>query len=277
MLKSLSFPVPFIRGGRLHVGFERLGAEHPRGLFMGSKLQAELFHRGRSQGRADLGSGLVTNVGTLAIANCFGWANPSGVANDMIALSNYHATGTGTTAAAATDYKLQTVSTQGGQTPVAGTQSLVQPAALGTNSQQYQTVATISYTGAEAVTEWGLFNAGALSASTGSPFTATSATGGTCTGTALTASSTTVRGEQLYVLEAQTTASFGLILSNTTSVFNIGKWYAQSTNAAGTTPGATEAYLIRPGMLDHKVFSAINVASGDSIQFTYTLTIQSGG
>ena len=30
-------------------------------------------------------------------------------------------------------------------------------------------------------------------------------------------------------------------------------------------------------MLDHRIFSAINVVSGDSIQFTYTLSIASGG
>ena len=30
-------------------------------------------------------------------------------------------------------------------------------------------------------------------------------------------------------------------------------------------------------MWDHKVFAAINVASGDAIQFTYTLTIAAGG
>jgi hypothetical protein len=35
--------------------------------------------------------------------------------------------------------------------------------------------------------------------------------------------------------------------------------------------------VFRPVMWDHKVFSAINVVNGDSIQFTYTLTISSGG
>ena len=49
----------------------------------------------------NLGSGLVTNVGVLAMANEYAWANPSGAVNTILALSNYHATGTGTTAAAA--------------------------------------------------------------------------------------------------------------------------------------------------------------------------------
>ena len=42
-------------------------------------------------------------------------------------------------------------------------------------------------------------------------------------------------------------------------------------------PGSTEAYALRPLMWDHKVFSAINVVNTDSIQFTYSLTISSGG
>jgi hypothetical protein len=50
-----------------------------------------------------------------------------------------------------------------------------------------------------------------------------------------------------------------------------------TTSVIGSTPGGTEAYTLRPVMWDHKVFSAINVGSGDSIQFTYTLTISSGG
>ena len=273
-MRSLTIPVGFRR--RLHFVLEKDGALHARNVFH-TNLKATLIRDGKVQGTKDLGSGAITHIGTLAIANSFNVANPSGAASTMLALANFHATGTGATAAAATDFKLQTVSTQGGQTPVAGTQTLVQPSALGTNSQQYRTVATINYTGTEAVTEWALFNGGTLTATTGSPFTATTASTGTVTGTPLTASSSTVRGQQLNVVEAGTTTSYGLVLSNTTSVFTFGNWYNSATGAAGTTPGATEAYTIRPCMLDRKVFSAINVVNGDSIQFTYTLTIQSGG
>jgi hypothetical protein len=221
----------------------------------------------------DLGSGLVTNVGVLALANDFGWANPSGTTNTTLANAKYHATGTGATAAAATDIKLQTVSTAGGQTPVAGTQVLSSAA----NSHKYQSVATISYTGGEAVTEWGLFTGGTLSATTGSPFTATTATTATATATPFTASSATVAGQQLTVFEAGTTTVYGLVLSNTTSVITIPAWYTVAGGTAGSTPGSTETYTIRPVMWDHKVFSAINVVNGDSIQYTYTLTINSGG
>lgn len=223
----------------------------------------------------DLGSGLVTNVGVLAMANDFAWAAPSGAAINTLKLANWHATGTGTTAAAATDIKLQTPSTAGGQTPVAGTQSLVSAA----NSQKLQTVATISYTGTEAVTEWGLLTSGTLTATTGSPFTAGSATTGTVTATPLTASSSTVQGSQQTIFEntGNATPSWGLVLSNTTSVVTVPAWYKVSDGTAGANPANTNAYTIRPVMWDHKVFAAINVVSGDSIQFTYSLAVNSGG
>lgn len=228
--------------------------------------------RGRST-VIDLGSGVVTNVGVLAMANEYNWANPSAAVNTILALSNNHATGVGATAAAATDIKLQTPSSNGGQTPVAGTQSLISAA----NVQKYQSVATITYTGSESVTEWGLFSATPLTATTGSPFTATSATSATVTGTPYTASSSSVAGQQLKVYEAGTTASWGLVLNNTTSVINIPAWYKTADGTAGTTPGSTETFTVRPVMWDHKVFGAISVVNGDSIQFTYTVTINSGG
>lgn len=229
----------------------------------------------------DLGSGLITNVGVLAMANDWGWS-VTNAPHSVIRNAKYHATGKGSTAAAATDIKLETVSTAGGQTPVVGTQVLSSAA----NSQKYQTVATVAYTGTEAVTEWGLFAYGGalpttsnLSDTTGSPFTAGSATTGTTTGTSLTASSTTALGQQFSIFErtSGTNLSWGLVLSNTTSVVTVPAWYLVSNGNAGQAPANTETYVIRPIMLDHKVFSAINVVNGDSVQYTYTLTINSGG
>jgi hypothetical protein len=205
------------------------------------------------------------------MANDYAWSAQLNLAT--LALANQHATGTGVTAAAATDFKLQTVSANGGQNPVAGTQTLVPSG----TAPKYQTVATINYTGTEAVTEWGLHSLSTLSATTGTPFTATTATSGTVTGTPLTASSATVRGQQATIVVPGTTAVWGLVLSNTTSVLTIPAWYNQSNGAAGSTPGSTEAFTLRPVMWDHKVFTAINVNNGDSIQFTYQLTINSGG
>lgn len=222
----------------------------------------------------DLGSGLVTNVGVLHMANDFAWAQPSGAATSTIGTINYHATGTNSTAAAATDIALGALAAPTTTTAVTGTQSLVSAA----NSQTYRTVATISYTSSLAITEWGLFNAAALSATTGTPFTATSATTATATGTPYTASSGTVKGTpQQLVVRPGTTTVWGLVLTNTTSVMTIPAWYTVASGAAGSTPGGTEAFTLTPVLWDRKVFSAINVVNGDSIQFTYSLLINSGG
>jgi hypothetical protein len=246
-----------------------------------SHLRAQHFRGGRLRRSYDLGSGLVTNVGVLAMANDFAWT-PTNAPHNIVRAMKYHATGTGATAAAATDIKLQTASTQGGQTPVVGTQVLVSAA----NLQKYQTVATVAYTGGEAVTEWGLLAydsvlpaVTALSDATGSPFTAGSATSGTVTATPLTASSASAMGQQMSIFErtSGTNLSWGLVTSNTTSVITVPAWYLVASGLAGQAPANAETYVIRPVLWDHKVFSAINVVNGDSIQFTYTLTINSGG
>jgi hypothetical protein len=253
----------------------------PGGMGFHSHLQADHFHRGRKVASYDLGSGLVTNVGVLALANDYAWSPTNGPHN-LFRTLKYHASGTGATAAAATDIKLQTASGNGGQTPVAGTQVLVSAA----NLQKYQSVATIAYTGSEAVTEWGFFSfdsvlpaVTALSDATGSPFTAGAATTGTVTGTPLTASSASAMGQQMSIFEntGNATPSWGLVLSNTTSVVTVPAWYKVSDGTAGANPANTNTYVIRPIMFDHKVFAAINVANGDSIQYTYTLTVNSGG
>lgn len=263
--------------------FDKSGNERRVRDYFGSNKFEKAVNalRYRNKTELDLGSGLVTNIAATAVANeAITLASPSGARINTLFLANQHATGTGATAAAATDFKLQTISTQGGQTPVAGTQSIDTSSTIAV--PKYKTVATISYTGSEAVTEWGLFTNSTLSTTTGTPFTATSATTFTATATPFTASSTTVQGLQQQIVVAGTTTVLGLVQSNTTSVatlFNNGTtgWFTQAAQTAGSTPGSTEAYTLRPIMWDHKVFSAINVASGDSIQFTYTLTVNSGG
>jgi hypothetical protein len=230
----------------------------------------------------DLGSGLVTNVGATAIANeAITLASPSGARINTLFLANWHATGTSATAAAATQYKILTISTNGGQTPVAGTQTVDTTSTMAV--PKYKTVATVAYTGAEAVTEWGLFTSNTLSSTTGSnasnAYTATTFTAGAG---GLTASSSTVQGLQQQIIEPATTTVIGLIQSNTTTVgtlFNNGTtgWFTQAAQTAGSTPGAAELYTLRPVMWDRKQFAAVNVANGDSIQFTYSLQINSGG
>lgn len=264
--------------------FDKFGNERRvRDYFGGSRWQ-KLFYKGLYRNRTvlDLGSGLVTNVGVMAMANDPSWSASLNLAT--LKLANQHATGTGATAAAATDFKLQTPSAQGGQTLVAGAQSIDSTSTMAV--PKYKTVATITYTGTEAVTEWGLFTSSvtgtALSVTTGTPMTAVTATTFTATGTPYTASSSSVQGLQQSIIMPGTTTVIGLINSNTTSVgtlVNNGTtgWFTQAAQTAGSTPGSTEAFTLRPVMWDHKVFSAINVANGDSIQFTYTLTVNSGG
>lgn len=279
-LQSKIIKLPF-GAGRLIVGYEREGAaQHLSGVRFGTNLHARHYNRaGRFIAERNLGSGLVTNVGVLALAAEFGIAGVSAAPINLFALLKQQSSGTGATGAAATDIKLQTPFTGNASPVVAGTQVLVSAA----NLQKYQSVATISYnTGTAnptAITEWGIFTGATLSASTGSPFTAGSATTGTVTATPLTASSTTVQGQEQTIFEntGNATPSWGLVLSNTTSIVTVPAWYKVSDGTAGANPANTNTYVIRPIMWDHKVFAAINVSDGDSIQFTYTLTISSGG
>lgn len=304
MSKSKTFRLPLI--GRFGVQADRHGAgdisnaifktnlsvkvidkngneKKIRQYFGNNKLQ-RLFYAAlyRNKTVLDLGSGLVTNVGVTAMSNDFNWS--ASLALATLKLANNHATGTGATAAAATDFKLQTPSAAGGQTMVAGVQSIDSTSTMAV--PKYKTVATITYSGTEAVTEWGLFTTyvggTALSVTTGTPMTAVNATSFTATGTPFTASTSAIQGLQQSIIQPGTTTVIGLIISNTTSVgslWNNGTtgWFTQAAQTAGSTPGSTEAYTLRPVMWDHKVFSAINVNNGDSIQFTYTLQINSGG
>lgn len=265
----------FDKDGRARAPHEYFGNRKDVTKFSGrlhnmvQKLWYRMIYRNKTL--LSLGSGLTTNIAALATANDWNWASPSAAAINVLKLANFHATGTGATAAAATDIKLQTADAV---TVQAGTQSLVSAA----NSQKLQTVATMTGYGTEAVTEWGLFNSSTLTTNTsiGTPFTAASATSATVTATPLTASSTTVQGRQQFVVSPDTTAVWGLVTSNTTSVLNVPAWYKTSDGTAGSTPGSTEAYHMLALMYDHKVFSAINTVSGDTIQFTYQLTIASG-
>src|ERR1043166_3782451 len=110
--------------GRLAVCFDKHGEalRWPGGLEWRTNLKAALFRQGKYEGTKDLGSGLVTNVGATALANeAVTLASPSGARINTLFLSNQHISGTGATAAAALDFKIQTISTNGGQTAVAGT------------------------------------------------------------------------------------------------------------------------------------------------------------
>jgi hypothetical protein len=253
----------------------------PGGMEFGSNLGLKhLDPKGRLIEERDLGSGLTTNIGVLALAGDSQWPQTSIVTN-LFKLLKYHASGKGVTAAAFTDIKIETDSTVGGQTPVAGTQVFTHDQVA--TSQKWVTVATIAYTGSEAVTEWGLFNASTLTLTpAGSPLTAVTANTATGTGSVWTASAAGVLGLSQAVIQTTTTPRYALITSNTTNVLTLSfgaasGWMVTTTGVIGSTPGSTETFTLRPVMWDHRVFAAVNVSTGDSIQFTYTLTIASGG
>lgn len=133
-----------------------------------------------------LGSRVVTTAGVNYLRDDFA----AGAGGADISLFKYHGCGTGTTAEAVTDTALVTECTtvlNPDSTRGVGTQ-------VNSVSKTYSTVATMTFDGAAAITEHGIFSA----------------------------------------------------------------------TSAGT-------------LWDRTVFAAINVASGDSIQFTYTLSITDGG
>lgn len=231
-------------------------------------LWLDHYRAGKLIAHRDLGSGLVTNVGVMAMANDFNWAQNC----QTLKLANYHGSGTSVTPAAVTDIA---IATQAGPTMASlGVQTLISAA----NVQKYQTVGTVSYSSSLSITEWGLFTGPAYAGlTTGTPFTATGASSATVTGAPYSASSATVQGEQQNIVKPGTTAVYGLITSNTTSVLNVPAWYKVSDGTAGSTPGATEAFTIFPVMWDHRIFSAQAVNAGDAITFTYQLTVNSGG
>lgn len=257
-------------GGRIILDRNPNGSAYtPAAAVFGTNLKAEhRSRRGQVLDTRDLGSGLVTHMGVHLLAQD-SQALVSGTVSQALAALKYHGTGTGTTAAAASDYKLETAI---GSTATADS---THTRGDSTPNATFVTVGTVAYTGGSAVTEWGLFNGTTLSATTGTPFTAGSGATWTSTGTALSANAF-----QGYVLCPGSTTVHALIYTNTTSAFTLDSatpWFANSNAAAGSTPGTTEAYAVRPCMFDHKVFSAINVINGDTITFTYTLTLTSGG
>ena len=224
----------------------------------------------------DLGEGLVTNVGVFAMANDFGTSASLNLAT--LALANNHAWGTSATAATVFDIALNTLAAPTTTTGVAGVQSVIGTAAV----PKYQTVATITAGGTLSIQEWGIHSLITLTSSTGTPFTATSATTWTDTGSAQTASTASIRGLQQTIVKAGTTTVWGLNLSNTTHVGTLASvaaagWWTVAASTAGSTPGATEAFTILPVMFDHKQFTTIGVNNLDTIQFTYQLTVTSGG
>lgn len=120
---------------------EKSQSLHGRNIYK-TNLSAVVIRNGEIVEERNLGSGLVTNAGVNLLAA--DWQN----ATATLKLSNYHDSGTGTTAPTVADTIMQTPT---GNARVAGTQS--------NTTNVYKTVATLPYAAPFAITEWGLFTA----------------------------------------------------------------------------------------------------------------------
>lgn len=226
----------------------------------------------------NLGSGLTTNLGAIMLAMDPTWVAASTPFSTLSSLL-YVATGTGTTSAAASDYALQTAIANGNLTGATNGYTTGAASTLtAANSNIWQNVCTVSYAATEAVTEYGLFMANGA-AFTGTA-TAASANSLTNSGASFTTAGNGLKGWAVEAassaINTPTTTAAGVISSNTGTALTIPSWVTLAL-ASASTPSGTTAYVVQPLMWDHKIFSAINVISGDSIQFTYQLTVTPGG
>jgi hypothetical protein len=100
--------------------------------------------------------------------------------------------------------------------------------------------------------------------------TATSATSLTATGTPFTSN-------QYQWMTVFAGSAYGLILSNTTSVLTVDRWYnpASPGGTAATTPGATSVYVIMPASPPSQFMGL--TASGGLIRKQATLSHSAGG
>lgn len=120
---------------------EKSQAVYGRNIYK-TNLSAALIRNGEIVEERDLGAGVVTNVGVALLAA--DWQN----ATATLKLSNFHDSGTGTTAPTVADTVMQTPT---GNARVAGAQS--------NTTNVYKTIATLNYATTFAITEWGLFTA----------------------------------------------------------------------------------------------------------------------
>lgn len=102
----------------------------------------------------------------------------------------------------------------------------------------------------------------------GSPATASSATSFTATGTPWTASNLAtpqlgLAGKVVIfpITNLTTTPVMGIIVSNTTSVATVDKWWTPDLAGTGTTPASTSAFQILPGRGPGCLFMAITTSA----------------
>lgn len=240
--------------------------------------------------KRDLGPGLVTWAGAMYLSNAVNLATAA-TPMGSIADFNYHAIGTGATAAAGTDYFLQTATIGNSLTsPTAGTTSVgymagAQSAPTAASPATFKTVATFTAGTGITCTEWALTMANAaLSTRISSTATGTTATSLTDSGALFLNTGNKMAGWTIEIggpVNTPTTTVFGQIGvngANSTTVVNLSApgWQQLSpTGSAASTPGNV-AYVIYPTMLDRKVFGAITLVATDTLQFSYTNAVSQG-
>jgi hypothetical protein len=136
----MKFQLPF-KLGRLWIVRDKGQAQNVEVLLQ-SNLSYKHFRHGELVTSKNLGSGVVTTVGVNLLAA--DWTNST----STLKLSNWHDSGTGTTAPTISDVGMQNTL---GNARVQGTQSNI--------LNVYTTIATLSYGGSYNITEWGLFSA----------------------------------------------------------------------------------------------------------------------
>lgn len=254
----------------------------PADMFFMSHLQADHYDGDKKLiQQYDLGSGKVTNVGVNMLANDPTWV-AAATPFATLSIMNFVSTGTGATADAAGDYWLQTVGTHFS----GGTNGYFTGAISLTAPNIWKNVATVNYSGSEAVTEWVLTMSNAANFARTSAGAAPTQTTFTDTGAAFTTTGNALKGWTILInataANTPTTLAQALVVSNTATVLTTSPgpdsthWWSLA-DASVVTPGATIAYVVYPTAWDHKNFAAINVNAGDSIAFSYSLTINSNG
>lgn len=249
-------------------------------------LCAKHIRAGRVIDERDFGFGKVTEQLVVALLkDVIGTANNK--AAPFLTKLKYMESGTGTTAETSYDYDLQTPAGAGlYSASITPTLAIVATS----NNAAITWVGTINYTASYAITEWALKNAAAhgsqyntsADAFTSQTITPTSSPSWT---TDQWAGYVVIAGTSSGTANQSGAAYYGAFVeSNSATALTIAQasgdlsyWTVNNNGGPGSTPATNSRFDIWPFVADHKTFAAINVNNGDSIQFTYTLTAQSGG
>lgn len=247
-----------------------------RDQFQSHLFALHLDGDGKIKGGYDCGSGNVQSNFVVGLAQDQLGTSTNHAAPLFANSGKYMYSGTGSTV---NTYDFQLATTAG---PASGTITptlgVTANGTAGTDAT-LQYVGTIAYTSTLAIAEWGLFGTNVQ----GSQFTSTTnvpTATGTSSSTWGSALSTNAQAGSVVYASASSVAGF--ITANTTGTsgtitISPGWYKLASSGGSGSTPATNANLQIYPLMTDHKTFSTINVVNGDSIQFTYTLQIVSGG